>query len=515
MATKTKPKPKKKALAEQSGEREVKYPDVDVIAYRGAKAISVDLAKTLLGWHEENVHNTYDLLIGSKKVQLLNNVKNRPLYTNVAEALQQEHLNRRWKFNGEPIIIGKTGLILNGQHTLVSLILAEEERTTGTKAAHWQTIWPEPITMEKIIVYGVDEDDGTVNTMDTCKPRSLADVIYRSEYFSKLKAMDRKTCSRMTDNAIRLLWARTGQMADPYAPKRTHAEALDFLARHPRILRAVRFIFDEYSKKIGTDNKAEEAEVGPNSSWMINSKRFSPGYAAGVLYLQGSCSSEIDVYRAPGVVPSEKNVNWEYWDKACDFWIDLIKGANGLDTLRIALGKLYESGSPTEKAATLTKAWHVYLKGQTVTESDLELEYKTDQEGIRHLINVPDLAGIDQPVKEAPPTKSEKEAIEEAKKAERDAKQAKILENREKQKKAADAKKKKTAPVPKKPPMIKKKPVPKAKKKAETNGQAEATPEPEPTAEDLEKEELEGAIEEEVIEEEELEDEEEVIEDDE
>jgi hypothetical protein len=35
-------------------------------------------------------------------------------------------------------------------------------------------------------VYGVREDDDVVNTVNTGKPRSFADVVYRSKLFQKL-----------------------------------------------------------------------------------------------------------------------------------------------------------------------------------------------------------------------------------------------------------------------------------------------------------------------------------------
>jgi hypothetical protein len=175
-------------------EWDVLYPEPTCELCLGDTAITVDKAKDLLGWEEEEEDGptfgefyTKELAKAyGRKVRLKFNVANRPIYPDVFMRLRQEHLNRRWQFNGEPIIIGRCGHVLNGQHTLISLILAEQERT-GPRAQHWSLYHDKPITMDKAIMYGVSEEDSVVNTMDTCKPRSLADVIYRSPYFATKK----------------------------------------------------------------------------------------------------------------------------------------------------------------------------------------------------------------------------------------------------------------------------------------------------------------------------------------
>jgi hypothetical protein len=204
----------------------------------GDKAITVEYAKKLLGWTVEDDKEKFNanyLLkdFSGKKVRCSNNVTNRPLYMAVVKVLIQEILRKRWRLNGESLIIGSTGLILNGQHTLIALILAGQQWEKDPEACDQWTTEP---TIDKAIVFGIDESDMTVNTMDTCKPRSLADVIYRSEFFSGIKAGDRQACARIADYAVRILWHRTGAGLDAFAPRRTHAESLDFIARHPRLL---------------------------------------------------------------------------------------------------------------------------------------------------------------------------------------------------------------------------------------------------------------------------------------
>src|SRR4051812_18883674 len=100
-------------------DRPVLHQEISAQMAIGEDAISVQLAKDLLGWTDDanaaklagaDSHHLLDR--DGKKVWLLNNVNNRPIYPQVYEGLVQEHLMKRWRFNGEPIIIGKTGLVL-------------------------------------------------------------------------------------------------------------------------------------------------------------------------------------------------------------------------------------------------------------------------------------------------------------------------------------------------------------------------------------------------------------------
>lgn len=354
---------------------QVLYPEVHAVVHGPDNPITVQKCKDLLGWEAvEGDEYLFKDRYGDKIV-CKNNANNRPLYTGVYEALAQEHLRKRWRLNGEPIIVGRTGTLLNGQHTLISVVIAEQERLQD---AHWEKEWSGEITMQKVIVYGIDDSDDVVNTMDTCKPRSLADVIYRSDFFKKEDTATRKKASRMTDHAIRLLWDRTGTSSDPYSPVRTHAEALDFLNRHNRLLKCVKHIMEENT----------EGRLGVY---------IPPSYAAGLLYLMACSSSDPVKYKAN---PSEKRLDFANWDKAQDFWTLLATRHESTDGVRAALGMLANAddgrpGSIAEKASVLAKAWPFIIKGRTPTEADLALEYVMDEDGVRVLNDFPTFGGID------------------------------------------------------------------------------------------------------------------------
>ena len=97
------------------------------------------------------------LITKSIATDLLNmNTKNRRVKNGNIKLIKHELENGLFKFNGESIIVGKSGILLDGQHRL----LAVEE--TG-------------IPMKSIIVY--DVDDSVFSTIDTGMSRTNADVL--------------------------------------------------------------------------------------------------------------------------------------------------------------------------------------------------------------------------------------------------------------------------------------------------------------------------------------------------
>lgn len=397
--------------------RKTLYPKFVATPMHGVNAIVVKLCKELLGWQEEKKDEFGDdflLKVGGVKIRCTNNITNRPIYKAVYETLQQEILRGMWQFNGEPIIIGKTGLILNGQHTLIALILAVRE--WGTDKDKWPE-WKKAPTMEKLIVYGIDESDKTVNTMDTCKPRSIADVIFRSNLFQDVQPKDRKKIAAMTGFAVKLLWHRTAAKLNAFAPIRTHAESLDFIARHPGLLGAVKFIHTECE--------------GTNISRYI-----SPGYASALLYLMGSSTSSSEKYVALG--HCEDGVGFDNWDKASDFWVGLAGDNTKFRDLRNEFIILSNKGEATHdvRCALIAKAWLAWVDEKTISPGRIALKFDTDADGFETLAECPTVGGIDVggpdqvvlPTKEETPPESTDPTpseIKERAKAERDKAKAK------------------------------------------------------------------------------------------
>ena len=361
--------------------REVLYKEVLANVCAGDTAITVDDAKELLGWEEvaegELKYSKEVYSLTKKKVVCRNNTINRTIYASVVLTLKQEILRRRWILNGEPIIVGKTGLLLNGQHTLLALILAHQEWESDKE--RWEEYWKTSPTIDKVVVSGIDEGDQTVNTMDTCKPRSLVDVIGRSEYFAKLPEGEGRAIARLIDNAITLLWHRTGAKLDAFAPRKTHAESMDFLARHNKIIEAAKHIYEE-------DGKSKK----------IAGTYLNPGYAAGLLYLMGSSDTEPEEYRK-AAHRDESLLNWDNWDKACNFFVLLAARGKETSAVRSMIAHSIEEGglSMAERWAIISNAWIAYSQGKPITDSSLKLQYMEDKEGVRHLTYHPSVGGID------------------------------------------------------------------------------------------------------------------------
>lgn len=438
-----------KTVSEKSGEREVVYDKIAVSKAIGEDAITAEKAKKLLGWQETDDKDAAQLIDREKrKILCANNTNNRPLSMPHVETLAQEIKQGRWRLNGESLVIGKTGLIGSGQHQLVALILAEQDRTVGPDSAKLRKANPEPYSIEKIIVYGIDESDEVFNTLDTGRGRSLADVIFRAHYFAefkvpaeggnrKLSKSEHAAISKMCENAIRLVWSRTG-VEDAFGLRRTHSESLAFLDRHKRIVECVKHVYVEtMDKNIGAI--------------------MSPGYAAGLMYLMASSGSIKEGYYKADP-RSERRLNFDRFDRAAEFWTLLVANAPELKAVREAIAMYRNENTGTaattaERMGILCLAWDQFQRGIKVTAKGLELEYAATADGGQTLVDKYTCGGIDQgnqPESEDDgevPAPAQVEAAKEEVKAENVAKKAEprksakelLREKQEAEAKAADA----------------------------------------------------------------------------
>jgi len=361
-------------------EREPLYPTYKVRLCTEDNAITEEGAKELLGWTTESGDEKFGaeysfIDLEGNKVRCLNNSANRPIYKGNTDTLQQEHLRARWRFNGEPIIIGEYGSILNGQHSLISFVFACQAYRKSPEI--WEEYWQEAPVMEKLLVLGVSEDDEVVNTLDTCRPRSLTDVLYRSEYFRDLQPKYRREAARCTDHTIRMLWARTGASTNAFSLRRTHSESLDFVARHPRVLECVGKVIE----------LADQGESGVLCEYM------SLGYLSSLLYLMGSSNSSRTTYTEER---AEIVLNWDNWDTACEFLHHLAEGSPEFLPVRKALANaLRKRDIKPVRWAVLIKAWHLFLSGEKLTENSLVLDWVNNSSDLPELAECPTTGGID------------------------------------------------------------------------------------------------------------------------
>lgn len=371
----------KKSTAKSQSNDGILYPEIEVAICQGDEAITAEKAQELLGWRivpdDSDEEYLFKDLLGNK-ITCDRNLHNRQLYPASVSTISQELLRGRWRMNGEPIIVGKKGTLLNGQHSLIGLVMATQfYEDDPDRYPFWYDRSRTPV-MDKIVTFGVDEDDDVVNTMDTCKPRSLTDVIFRSDFFEGTAAKEKKELSRVLDYAVRLLWFRTGVGADAYAPRRTHSEAIDFINRHERILHCVKFMYD--------------ANENNNVAKLV-----SLGTAAGLMYLMACSQSDPTEYLS-SENPSENFLSFDLWDQAEEFWTKIGMGSTEMNPVRRSMAAIIEENntiSPVDRLAVIVKAWNVYSEGGVIKDKDVKLKYKEQDDGFRVLMELPTIGGID------------------------------------------------------------------------------------------------------------------------
>lgn len=372
------PKIAKKTEEVIAEERTVLYSEPSVMMCTGEDIMTIDTAKQMLGWEEEADDTKFgsDFLfidVNGKKVRCTNNTRNRPLSEKWCMTLAQEHLRGNWRLNGETIVVGKTGEVLSGQHRLIGFVFAEQLRL---KHEHWQESNPDEMTMQCVVVFGVDEADEVVNTLDTGKSRTLGDVLYRSELLAKFEPKMRKAMARACDYATRTFWHRTGLSNDAFAPTKTHSEAMNFLANHPKFLDTVAHVVEEDS-----DGKI--------------SRLLSVGTAAGLCYLMAANKSDPASYDH-----TEDTLDLTDLDKAREFFVLIAGGSAEVVDVRKAILALSDpdsgtNGSLSERIAIFVKAWNQFAEQGKVTPAGVKLQYHTDADEVKRLSECPSVSGID------------------------------------------------------------------------------------------------------------------------
>lgn len=357
-------------------------------------------AMGLIGWEVEQKDrpkfgDDYSLTdFYDKKVRLHKNFKNRPIYKNNLETIQQNMLMGRWQLNGEPTIITDVGNVADNQHTLISLIIAQQrldyEKQTDQSTLKWLDKWPTGvISIPKVIVYGIKGSEEVINSMNTGKPRNFTDVLFRSPYFSSLPlrakdGVDRQTAARVTDHAVREIWVRMWMYLNSYGNRLTNMEGANWIEKHGgmdgKFLECVRFILDE--------------DTHGHISHYI-----SCGKAVAMMWLGATGRSNQEKYYV--LRNNDKDdeaymtVNWANENLAKSFWREFgdrepdkvihqgkenettVKGkARGpLKALTVLLEQMNDSGEPMiyEMDFLIARAWNLWCEEKTITEASIKI----------------------------------------------------------------------------------------------------------------------------------------------
>lgn len=395
------------AGAQVQEERQVVYPRKELrdrgILYEwrgcyGEKAMTVQQSKDLLDWTEVASTDEWQFRDRhGKYIFCANNTTNREIVWKEVEKLVQVHLTRRYRFNGEDILIGRYGRVLNGQKSMIAHVLAEQDRLIDLEGPRkWVRYWQGPITMEKGVKLGIDESDEVVDTLDTAQPRTMNDAMYRSEYLRHMPSKLRSAASKISGYAVKLVWSRTGAGPAAFAPFATHDTLAEFLGRHPNIVKAIKWVAEENEAKVEFPNADGKTRRRGKVELIIETSR-----AAALLYLMGMSATVSDVYRYAQPDPSEEAADDSRWDQAEDFWSGLVGGSPDLEPVRVALGLLVdeETGRPPsadEKITVLWKAWQRFVKKKPIVGALLKPRYTRRAENEpKTLVNEWDFGGID------------------------------------------------------------------------------------------------------------------------
>jgi len=360
------PTQRKKRLVQEERQRqfELVHNKVHVKLYPEDKPMTVEIAKELLGWEEEpeGVEWSADEAMGTgfnkKKFKCLKNPTNRPFRISFARRYASEFIRGKWKMNGETIIIDKYDCIQSGQHRLVGLILAEQLRIANPEK--WANDYGlvDEVTAPMIVVYGIEAEADTVDTLDIGQKRSLGDVFYRDKRFEG-DTVDKKKLQQLSNilaGAVRLVWIRSGGKKVSDAKHFPHSEGLEFLENHPQIKQAVEYI-DLESKK-------------------GSSKYIQPAYAAALLYLMAASGTDPDAYEEEGAGA----VDMSNWKTACEFWSLFysgnLKSDDPIQCCKDIIGDIEAaSGSARDEIVnTVVKAYNMWVDGKKTSTSKLRLE---------------------------------------------------------------------------------------------------------------------------------------------
>jgi len=364
--------------------REIIYPEIEVRLCLDDDPITEKQAEFLLGWKEvEEQANAMLKDEYGKFIVTTKNNSNRPLAMGDVRSLMSDILGGKWNFNGESMIFGKTGVCFSAQHRLIALKLACQrwriDLLNSIKEAtelrclpiyRWSFWKDKEPCITSVMVFGVEEKDEIINTLDTGRGRSYSDAVYRCAELKHLSPKDRKLCARMLDHAVRLLWERTGAGLGAYSKKVTHADRMDFWHRHPSVLRAVGHI----------------AESNRDGSL---TKLLSPGYLSGMLYLMAASGTPtvlpdpkdenkfIDHPYSVATPPDESMIDLSRFDQACEFINLAGKETFKLytDSLRTMINSPY-SITLDERIDLLINTWNAYIEGDEINMDTLGLEYQ-------------------------------------------------------------------------------------------------------------------------------------------
>jgi len=332
--------------------------------------LTVQNCKDLIGWTEEPPDTDWGKEfvlkdVFGKKIRLAKNPSNRPFKRPLANRYANEHIRDKWSVNLETVVVSDTDHVLQGQHRLVGLILADQLRQIDSK--QWGKT---PLVYETLIGYGASSTPKNADTYDLGAKRTLSDVLYRRQKFGKgVSDKKQRGVSKILSGAVRLVWLRVGGKLVSFAPHFPHSEALEFYGQHPEILTAVTTIV--------------QLDDGEEGNEKCISSLISLSYAAGLMYLM---ESAVDSKTAVAF--------WEAFASG-----EGLKKGSPILSLRQLLVRMDASSSSKRDQiiGAVIKAWLLFVKNKSGVTKDIRVARKKD--GDKFVSSeFPRIGGLDSPV---------------------------------------------------------------------------------------------------------------------
>lgn len=143
------------------------------------------------------------------------NNHNRPISDLAGKRYAKMMRDGKWQFNGEPIIIGEDGSLIDGQHRLQAII--------DSKA-----------TLEMVIVKGINKS--AYKTIDIGKKRTGADALAtHNKDYRKNSAVIAAAVHNIKE------FDDDGRWKDERGRRCSHEELIDFVEKNKSVLRSVEF----------------------------------------------------------------------------------------------------------------------------------------------------------------------------------------------------------------------------------------------------------------------------------
>ena len=349
---------------------------VTVVKYKQA----VELLGLQVAAEEKPFEEPFTKICDGRTVVCTNNTKNRPFNQKRSIELALIILSNQWVMNGEPIIVGEYGQVLNGQHRLFAIVFAYWMIMCDTEGQF--SISADDLEIQTFMVLGISEDPKVVNTMDTGRRRSTSDAIIASGLLDDYKPSKgiAKLASKGLENCLRWLWPRIHVESESFTTKRNHLDSIQFLRDHPRLIELVVSLSKVQAKKRAV---TEACGIG------------SFGLVCGLAYLMATNLTDPAKYNGKG-----ETCNYDAWDKSFEFWMAIAESEKIMLPMNGKMGDARRNcggfGVDYCMLQLWIQAWKCFSQEDKIDKAKIKLRWsKPDEDGFKTCLTEEFIGGLD------------------------------------------------------------------------------------------------------------------------